>query len=309
MFKLKKNRNAFSGCRSLLSITFSENLTKIGSNAFSNCYKLVELYNFSDISITAGDTNSTKNGGIGKNLLKVHDTQEESCIKTINGINYFVDADKKIVLSSDNKDLTNYVLENDATEIWTYAFSNDTNLNTINISNSITKIGIEAFSDCSNLIEVKFNEGLTILGDSVFENCSNLQTIEIPSSVTEIGTSAFANCTNLSEVILNDGLTTLKGGVFSRCSALKKLSLPSTLTNCLSTSLTGINNLEEIKVNSKEAYKTALSSMFLRNCLEGFKIYVLKSVDDGSNGFIVEETFTKSTDDSEYNIYTYNVAS
>ncbi len=197
----KIGASAFANCSSLTSFTFPASLTTVGTGAFNGCNNLIELYNFSEIPVTAGSTaNSNVNGAIGRNLLKVHDKQEESCVKVINNVKYFVDEDKKIILGAINKDVTTFAFENDATEIYQYAFEGNTYLTTIDIPSSVTKIGNYAFRNCTNLTEIKLHEGLTEIGNNAFSNCESLESLFLPSTITSGTISVISNLHALKEL-------------------------------------------------------------------------------------------------------------
>lgn len=65
------------------------------------------------------------------------------------------------------------------------------------LSNEVKVIGAEAFTDITELRTIQFSNGITKINEKAFYNCTSLNRVIIPDSLTTIEDSAFANCTNL----------------------------------------------------------------------------------------------------------------
>ncbi len=79
-----------------------------------------------------------------------------------------------------------------------YAFYDNTDLVSVDISNSVTSIGNYAFSKCCNLESIIISNSVKKIGDDAFGYCSSLKTITIPISVAYIGNNAFGGCDKLT---------------------------------------------------------------------------------------------------------------
>ena len=84
-----------------------------------------------------------------------------------------------------------------------YAFSDCTNLTSIEIPNSVTEIGDFAFTGCTALASIVIPDSVTEIGDSAFAYNTGLTSLEIPGSITEIGYDAFYGCPNLKDVFID----------------------------------------------------------------------------------------------------------
>ena len=272
---------AFEGCKSLTSITIPSSVQSIGNHAFSNCYALAEVYDLSNLNITAG---STDNGDVGYYAKVVHkNINAPKRIVEENGIAYYVEKEgssiiKKIALVLRDKTSTSATIADNCTEINQYAFADCTNLTSIEIPGSVTSIGEGVFGGCenlnSNIIEngIKYlgsatnpylvaygvldktkdsysiNAGCKIIYDSCFNYCTNLTEITIPNSVTSIGANAFSRCSGLTSITIPGSVTSIGVGAFSGCEKLTSISIPSSVTSIGGSAFSGCKSLTSIDI-------------------------------------------------------------
>jgi hypothetical protein len=70
---------------------------------------------------------------------------------------------------------------------------------------TVTQIGYRAFSECSELTSVEIPNSVTSIGGYAFNGCSGLTSVIIPSSVTTMGYYVFDGCSNLNSLTFEDG--------------------------------------------------------------------------------------------------------
>ncbi len=95
----------------------------------------------------------------------------------------------------------------------------------------LTTIGKNAFSNNTNLTSINLEDcvNLTSIGESAFAGCTHLPSITIPSSVEEIGDDAFGNCSSLKTVtIQGNSLKKIGVGAFYT-TAFREITLPSSI--------------------------------------------------------------------------------
>jgi hypothetical protein len=127
---------AFSGCKSLTSVTIPSSVTTIGSIAFSGCTSLTA------INVVADNRAFSAQDGILYNKNKT--------------VLHIYPAGKK----------GSFIIPNSVTSIWQWAFSGCTSLTSVTIPNSVTSIGEGAFSGCTSLTSVTFAAGSNISSDN-----------------------------------------------------------------------------------------------------------------------------------------------
>ena len=171
---------AFSGCKSLQSITIPNSVTKIGDYAFGDCESLQSVTIPNSVT-SIGDKafswcNSLQSVTIPNSVKSIGDEAFCGC-----------------------RSLQSVTIPNSVTSIGDGAFSGCESLQSITILNSVTKIGDYAFSGCKSLQSITIPNSVTSIGNRAFGWCRSLQSITIPNSVTSIGDDAFRGCTHLDE--------------------------------------------------------------------------------------------------------------
>ena len=180
---------AFSGCSGLTSVTIPNSVTNIGEWAFSYCS------GFTSVIIP----------------------------DSVTRIGHFA--------FSDCAGLTSVTIPASVTSIGASAFYNCSGLTSVTIPASVTSIGASAFYNCSGLTSVMIPDGVTNIGSHAFEVCTGLTSLTIGSGVTSIGEGAFAGCSGLTNVVIGSGVSSIGSFAFEGCSGLTSMTIPNSVTN------------------------------------------------------------------------------
>lgn len=130
-------------------------------------------------------------------------------------------------------------------------FARKTNLQEIALPRNIQTFASEAYSgafyNCTNLKRATLPEGLTAIGANCFRECSKLESIDLPATVGSLGNLAFYNCKALTAIVIPEGVETIPRSLFANCSALTSATLPSTLKSMESEAFSS-TGLKEITI-------------------------------------------------------------
>ena len=202
------------------------------------------------------------------------------------------------------------------TLIGDYAFSDCSNLASIEIPESLTSIGNGAFEGCSGLTSIEIPDSVTSIGESAFEYCSSLTNINvsennknyssidgilfnkdkielikcpqsseikeyiIPNGITSIADEAFEYCINLTSIEISDSVTSIGDDAFSGCSGLESITIPDSVTSIGDDAFWGCSSLESITISDSV---TSIGYNAFSNCISLTNINVSENNKDYSS--------------------------
>ena len=245
--------NAFGWNTSITSVTIPASVTNIDNGAFAGCYRLIEVYNLSSLTVTKG---AEDNGGIALYALDVYtDASVPSKLATDGGfvIHTAMGGVKTVV--DYRGEATAVVIPQNVRKINGYAFAGRT-VTEITVPESVAEIGNGAFSGCAikkatvpawacgAVSNGSLNTLVITCGDTIEDGAlsrSNaLSDVTIPKSVKTIAPNAFSNCWSLKNIRISDLSAWLSVGGFNRNSAynlylddelVTDLTIPSGVTS------------------------------------------------------------------------------
>ena len=251
---------AFSGCDYLTDITLGENVKTLGDKAFYTCDALERV----EIPSTVTD--------IGEKTFYSCPALKEAIIRagTVKAGTFYNCRALTPLIISDNATLdasftaaNTYAKETLETvrigkgEICNSAFSNCTNLTTVELGDGVTSIGTSAFFKCTALTSITIGDHVTSIGTSAFNGCTALETANIGSGA--IGASAFQDCSRLADVTLGNGVTSIGKNAFLRCKALTSMDIGSSVRTIESYAFSGCEALKEVKISAAQVKSGAFS--------------------------------------------------
>ena len=252
---------AFSGCDYLTDITLGENVKTLGDKAFYTCDALERV----EIPSTVTD--------IGEKTFYSCPALKEAIIRagTVKAGTFYNCRALTTLVISDNAMLdasftaaNTYAKETLETvrigkgEIGNSAFSNCTNLTTVELGDGVTSIGKSAFLKCTQLPSITIGNGVTSIGISAFNGCTALKAANIGSGA--IGASAFQDCSRLASVTLGDGVTSIGANAFLRCTELTSMYIGSSVRTIENYAFSGCTALEEVTISAAQIGNQAFRS-------------------------------------------------
>ena len=231
-------------------ITFSEQVTNIGYNAFYDCYTLS--------TITIPDNITSIEGGAFKHCRLLSVSVGNGCTTIGGGAFYQCLYLKSIALGNNIDSIGNRVFV-DCIELTSISFSENlraigeqtfkscTHLTSVILPDNLRSIGNSAFLGCYNITELVLGQNLETIGEQAFGYCSRLKGVILPNSVTNVGDYAFLRCDSLTSPIYNThvfarmlesyegsyviphSVDLIAGGAFDGCRKLSFIIIPNSV--------------------------------------------------------------------------------
>lgn len=252
---------AFSGCDYLTDITLGENVKTLGDKAFYTCDALERV----EIPSTVTD--------IGEKTFYSCPALKEAIIRagTVKAGTFYNCRALTTLIISDNATLDGSFTARNAYangtletvkigkgEIGDSAFSNCTNLTTVELGDGVTKIGTNAFIRCTQISSITIGSRVSSIGKNAFNGCTALTNANIGSGA--IGESAFNGCPNLATVELGGGVTSIGKNAFLKCTALTSMNIGSSVKTIESYAFSGCSALEEVTISAAQIGNQAFRS-------------------------------------------------
>ena len=230
-------RDAFSNCNNLKSITIPNSVEHIIDTIFNGCELLKTAGPIgSGCNIEFGWTTSIPSYAFSKctylTSITIPDgiTSIESCV--------FLDCNS----------LESIVIPNSVTSIGAEAFSNCTSLTSISIPDSVIKIWAKLFTGCSSLNYNIYENGKYVGNTNnpylvfIEPTSTDISSITINSDCRIISPYAFCNYDSLTSIVIPDTLISIGSYAFYGCSSLESITIPNnivyigdiTFTRCFS---------------------------------------------------------------------------
>lgn len=251
---------AFSGCDSLTNITLGSSVKTLGRAVFYTCDALERV----EIPSTVTD--------IGEKTFYSCPALKEAIIRagTVKAGTFYNCRALTTLIISDNATLdasftvgnthakeTLETVKIERGEIGNSAFSNCTNLTTVELGNDVISIGKSAFLKCTQLPSITIGNGVTSIGISAFSGCTALTNANIGSGA--IGATAFQDCSSLANVTLGGGVTSIGVNAFLRCKALTSMNIGSSVRTIESFAFSGCEALKEVTISAAQVKSGAFS--------------------------------------------------
>ena len=182
--KLKSiGESAFYYCNKITSIIIPNGVTSIGNEAFWGCFRLVEVYNLSNLVITKG---SYGNGCIGQYALNIYNDTSILSKLSIDNDGYLIypEGDTKVLVAYTGTE-TKLMFPQGVTKMHNGAFCGCHSLMSIMLPNGMTSISFYAFDDCKSLSSIIIPDSVTMIRNGAFRDCKSLKSVYYKGTETE----------------------------------------------------------------------------------------------------------------------------
>ena len=129
-----------------------------------------------------------------------------------------------------------------------------------------------SMSGCIDLKKVELPENVTSIGISAFFGCKNLEYINIPKALKEIERYAFYGCSNLTSIDIPETCTSIGESAFGGCYSLTSVKIPSTTSVYTDMNSSGVDPYQSAfaGVPNVEYHGTNSAAPWGAWCLNGY---------------------------------------
>ena len=233
-FSFAKNNAAVFYHKSVVTASLEEGVTRIGDEAFYDCY------NMRSLSIPDSVTSIGGRAFHGCDKLGTIRLSEDAAFTFENGGLYTKDG-KTLLFVSPKKSGKAFIVKDGVESIAEEAFYGCAKLKTLTLPDSLKQIGAGAFHRCSNLSEILPGAGF-VFEDGALYNAEKTSLIVL---LPQAGKTAF---------VVPEGVTSIAPEALYGCKALTELSLPDTLISIGDGAFCGCTNLETITLGGNSAF-------------------------------------------------------
>ena len=222
----------FSKLPKLKLVRFSNNLKRIGEEAFCWCEGLKKICFPSSLEVVEKSAficcvnleYVSFNEG-----LKVVNEQAFSYCRNLKSVSLpdslcFLGEGAFYMCSG----LENAKVSNNINILEKEVFCSCENLKSIELPKILEKINASCFESCFKLSALNLSKYLKYIGKNAFYNCENLKELILPSRLQYLGEGAFVNCKQLAYVSIGENIKEIQDKTFSR-SGIEYIDLPFNL--------------------------------------------------------------------------------
>lgn len=209
---VKIGYQAFDHCYTLTKITLGKNLESI-EYAFSQCNRLLEVYNRSVLPVTADGTLNF--GGVARNAKNVYSigVGHSNLFTTQDGIRYYEDENSVILLdyTGEEADLVlPDTIEQKPCQLIERSFAKADNIRSLTVSGGIKDIPSYCFTAMKALASLNLKEGVESIGGGCFTG-TNISVLRLPASLVSVAGGSFGSALEKIEVAEGNPVFTCAG--------------------------------------------------------------------------------------------------